>query len=161
MSLVKAVIETADHEVRYPTAGEIWMIQNFCKSGEQRIQIANKLARNERYLVERGSERFWQRCPVTPSNSGNIRKTNSCQRDQGWYIRLVAYCVLAGNQQPLEDIGTIGMKEMYRSLNIPIANWAEAMRCIKEEVIALLGEVDASVVTPYFDHIIDTFSQGI
>jgi allophycocyanin-B len=69
--------------------------------------------------------------------------------------------VLAGNQQPLEDIGTIGMKEMYRSLNIPIANWAEAMRCIKEEVIALLGEVDASVVTPYFDHIIDTFSQGI
>lgn len=161
MSLVTQVIETADQELRYPTAGEIWMIQNFCRSGDQRIQIANTLARNERYLVERGSQRFWRQCPNTPSNSGNLRKTNSCQRDQGWYIRLVAYCVLAGSQKPLEDIGTIGMKEMYRSLNIPIANWAIAIRCIKEEVILLLGERDAAVVTPYFDHIIDTFSQGI
>jgi allophycocyanin-B len=161
MSLVKQLIQTADQELRYPTAGEIWMIENFCQSGEQRIQIATKLASNERYLVERGSQKFWRRCPITPSNSGNLRKTNSCQRDQGWYIRLVAYCVLAGNQQPLEEIGTIGMKEMYRSLNIPIANWAEAMRCIKEEAILLLGDADAASVTPYFDHIIDTFSQGI
>jgi allophycocyanin-B len=161
MSLVTQVIETADSEVRYPSVGEIWLIQNFCRSGEQRIRIATKLANNERALVERGCQKFWQRCPVTPSNSGNLRKTNSCQRDQGWYIRLVAYCVLAGNQTPLEEIGTIGMKEMYRSLNIPIANWAEAMRCIKAEVIVLLGEDDAAAVTPYFDHIIDTFAQGI
>ncbi|NJP09551.1 MAG: allophycocyanin [Leptolyngbyaceae cyanobacterium RU_5_1] len=158
MSLVKQVIQTADEELRYPNAGEIRMIQNFCRSGEERIRIATTLASNEKYLVDRGSQRFWQRCPVTPSNSGNLRKTTSCQRDQGWYIRLVAYCVLAGNQQPLEEIGTIGMKEMYRSLGIPIANWAQAMQAIKEEAIVLLGEADAAQVTPYFDHIIQTFS---
>jgi allophycocyanin-B len=158
MSLVKQVIETADEELRYPSPGEIRMIQNFCSSGERRIRIASTLAANERNLVDRGSQRFWRRCPVTPSNSGNLRKTTSCQRDQGWYVRLVAYCVLAGNQQPLEEIGTIGMKEMYRSLGIPIANWAEAMQCVKQEAIALLGEEDAAEVAPYFDHIIQTFS---
>ncbi|WP_421655882.1 hypothetical protein [Leptothermofonsia sp. ETS-13] len=52
---------------------------------------------------------------MTPSNSGNPRKTASCQRDQGWYIRLIAYCVLAGDEKPLTDIGTLGMKEMYIS----------------------------------------------
>jgi allophycocyanin-B len=159
MSLVKQVILNADEELRYPTPAEIGMIQNFCKTGEKRIRIATTLAKNQKRLVEKGSQRFWKRVPVTPSNSGNARKTASCQRDQGWYIRLVAYCVLAGNEQPLADSGTIGMKEMYQSLGIPLANWVEALRCIKEEAIALLGNEDAAEVSPYFDHIIQTLSH--
>jgi allophycocyanin-B len=154
MSLVKQVLLNADEELRYPTPSEIRMIQNFCQSGDRRIRIATTLAKNEKLLVEQGSVRFWKRCPITPSNSGNMRKTASCQRDQGWYIRLIAYCVLAGNEQPLAEIGTIGMKEMYTSLGIPLANWVEAVRCLKEEAIALLGEADAAEVVPYFDHII-------
>ncbi|MGG6270087.1 allophycocyanin subunit alpha-B [Leptolyngbya sp. AN03gr2] len=157
MSVVTQVIQAADEELRYPYPNEIRMIQNFCKTGEKRIRIATLLAKNEQRLVQLGCQRFWQRCPRTPSNSGNPRKTASCQRDQGWYIRLVAYCVLAGSEQPMAEIGTIGMKEMYRSLGIPIANWVEAVKCLKEEAIVLLGE-DAPEVTPYFDHIIQVLS---
>jgi allophycocyanin-B len=159
MSLVQQVILNADEEIRYPTVGELNLFQNFCQTGEKRIRIANKLAENERMLVEKGSARFWRRCPITPSNSGNMRKTNSCQRDQGWYIRLIAYCVLAGNDRPLADIGTIGMREMYESLGIPIFNWVEAVECLKQEAIALLGEEDATEVTPYFDHIIQSLAS--
>jgi allophycocyanin-B len=159
MSIVKQVILNADEEVRYPTVSELRMFQNFCQTGEKRIRIAKKLAENEKRLVDRGSARFWRVCPDTPSNSGNMRKTNSCQRDQGWYIRLIAYCVLAGNEQPLLDIGTLGMREMYESLGIPIFNWVEALKCIKAEAIALLGEEDAAEVTPYFDHIIQTLAS--
>jgi allophycocyanin-B len=158
MSLVKQVILNADEELRYPTPSEIWMIQNLCKTGERRIRIAQTLASHEKELVEKGSLKFWKRCPITPSNSGNPRKTASCQRDQGWYVRLVAYCVLAGNEQPLADIGTIGMKEMYKSLGIPLANWVEAVRCLKDEAIALLGDEDAAEVIPYFDHILQVLA---
>jgi allophycocyanin-B len=153
MSLVKQVIQNADEELRYPSFSEIKMFQGFCKTGEQRIRIAQTLASHEAELVKLGSRRFWKRCPITPSNSGIPRKTASCQRDQGWYIRLIAYCVLAGSEQPLTEIGTLGMKEMYVSLGIPLANWVEAVQCLKEEAILLLGE-DAIEVTPYFDHII-------
>ncbi|MCU0570479.1 MAG: allophycocyanin subunit alpha-B [Oculatellaceae cyanobacterium Prado106] len=153
MSLVKQVIETADEELRYLTPGELQMFQGFCKTGERRIRIAQTLMDHEADLVKLGSRRFWQRCPITPSNSGNPRKTASCQRDQGWYIRLIAYCVLAGSEQPLADIGTLGMKEMYRSLGIPLANWAEAVKCLKEETLLLLKD-DAAEVAPYFDHIL-------
>lgn len=134
------------------------MIQNFCHSGDKRIRIATTLASNQNRLVERASQKFWKRCPVTPSNSGNMRKTASCQRDQGWYIRLVAYCVLAGNEQPLTEIGTVGMQQMYQSLGIPLSNWVEAVRCIKEEAQALLGDEDAAEVIPYFDYIIRVLS---
>jgi allophycocyanin-B len=108
--------------------------------------------------VQRGCIKFWQRCPITPSNSGNPRKTASCQRDQGWYIRLIAYCILAGNEQPLAEIGTQGMKEMYISLGIPLANWVEAVRCLKTEAIALFNEEDAAEVAPYFDYIIQALA---
>ncbi|KST63577.1 allophycocyanin subunit alpha-B [Mastigocoleus testarum] len=158
MSIVKQVILNADEELRYPSPGEIHMIQKFCHSGTQRIRIATTLAKNQRRLVERGSNRFWKVCPNTPSNSGNMRKTSSCQRDQGWYIRLVAYCVLAGNEQPLTEIGIVGMKEMYKSLGIPLANWVEALCCIKEEARELLGDDDAAFVIPYFDHIIQALA---
>jgi allophycocyanin-B len=47
---------------------------------------------------------------------------------------------------------------MYISLGIPLANWVEAVKCLKEEVIELLGERDAAEATPYFDHIIQTLS---
>jgi allophycocyanin-B len=159
MSLVKQVIENADEEMRYPTPSEINMIQGFYHTGDKRIRIATTLAKSQNRIVDRASQKFWKVCPVTPSNSGNARKTNSCQRDQGWYIRLVAYCVLAGNEQPLADIGTIGMKEMYESLGIPIFNWVEAVRCIKAEAMAVLGDEDGAEVAPYFDHIIQTLAS--
>ena len=71
---------------------------------------------------------------------------------------LPIYCVLAGNEQPLTEIGIVGMKEMYQSLGIPLANWVEALRCIKEEAQELLGNQDAALVTPYFDKIIQALA---
>jgi allophycocyanin-B len=158
MSLVTELILNADSEARYPAPKEIRIFQEFAKTGEQRIRIATVLADNEQRIVQNASARFWERCPVTPSNSGNPRKTASCQRDQGWYVRLVAYCILAGSEKPLAEIGTVGMKEMYNSLEIPLRNLTEAMRCVKEEAVSLLSAEDAVEVAPYFDYIIRALS---
>lgn len=158
MSIVTDLILEADSESRYPAPKEIRILQDFLRSGDQRIRIAAVLAENEDRIVQNASARFWERCPVTPSNSGNPRKTASCQRDQGWYVRLVAYCVLAGSEQPLAEIGTIGIKEMYNSLEIPLRNLVEAMRCVKDEAVSLLSAEDAVEVAPYFDYIIRALS---
>jgi allophycocyanin-B len=66
--------------------------------------------------------------------------------------------VLAGSEKPLEEIGTIGIKEMYNSLEIPLKNLVEAMRCIKDEAVALLSAEDAAEVGPYFDLIVRSLS---
>jgi allophycocyanin-B len=158
MSIVTELILNADSEARYPAPKEIRIFQDYVRTGEQRIRIASILAENEQRIVQNGSAKFWERCPVTPSNSGNERKTASCQRDQGWYVRLIAYSVLAGSEKPLEEIGTIGIKEMYNSLEIPLRNLVEAMRCLKEEAVSLMSPEDAVEVAPYFDYIIRALS---
>ncbi|NJQ98905.1 MAG: allophycocyanin, partial [Hydrococcus sp. CSU_1_8] len=147
-----------DSEARYPAPKELRVFQDFLNSGEQRIRIASILAENEERIVQTACVKFWEQCPVTPSNSGNPRKTASCQRDQGWYIRLVAYCILAGSEKPLEEIGTIGIKEMYNSLEIPIANIVVAMQSLKDEAVSRMSEEDAAEVAPYFDYIMQALS---
>lgn len=154
MSIVKQIISNADEELRYPTPGELEMIRSFCKTGASQIQLAKTLESHASTIVERGTRKFWQICPRTPSNSGSPRKTEAAQRDMSWYIRLISYCLLAGNDQPLREIGLLGMKELYTNIGIPLDNILQYLRCLKAEAIALLSESEAEAIIPYFDQII-------
>jgi allophycocyanin-B len=154
MSLIKQVILDADEELRYPTPGELRMIRSFCQSGAERIQLAQQLEARAPTIVEKGTRQFWKICPRTPSNSGNRTKTASAKRDVGWYIRLISYCLLAGNDRPLQEIGLTGMKDLYANVGIPLANIVQFMRCLKAEAIKQLDEATAAEVVPYFDQII-------
>ncbi|MGC1308151.1 MAG: allophycocyanin subunit alpha-B [Phormidesmis sp.] len=154
MSLIQQVILNADEELRYPTPGELRMVRNFCKTGADRIRLAKTLEQHAPTIVERGTRKFWQICPRTPSNSGSARKTEAAQRDMGWYIRLISYCLLAGSDRPLREIGLLGMKELYTNIGIPLDNILQYLRCLKAEAIALLSEPEADAIIPYFDQII-------
>jgi allophycocyanin-B len=157
MSLVAQVIAQSDDADRLLSSAELTKLQDFFNTGELRLKVAQKLAANDRKIVEEGSQRFWSACPVTPSNSGNPQKTALCQRDQSWYIRLVSYCVLAGNAKPLEDIGLEGMREMYISLGVPLANLKVAMRSLKDAAASLMTAEEAAIAAPYFDLLIRAF----
>ncbi|NJS16852.1 MAG: allophycocyanin, partial [Nostocaceae cyanobacterium CSU_2_110] len=154
MSVVTELILNADSEARYPAPKRTENISRFFKNRRPKNSHCQNIGTNEQQIVQNGSMRFWERCPNTPSNSGNERKTASCQRDQGWYVRLVAYSILAGSEKPLEEIGTLGIKEMYNNLEIPLRNLVEAMRCVKEEAVSMMSEEDVVEVGPYFDYII-------
>ncbi|NJK62343.1 MAG: allophycocyanin [Synechococcaceae cyanobacterium SM2_3_1] len=157
MSVVAKVIAQSDRASRFLSNAELDQLQAFFDKGMARISAVQKLAANEQKIVEEGSKRFWAQCPNTPSNSGNPQKTALCQRDQGWYIRLVSYCVLAGNSKPLEDIGLNGMRDMYISLGVPLANLKIAMSCIREVALGTLNQEEKVLAAPYFDQLVRAF----
>ncbi len=157
MSLVAQVIAQSDAADRFLSSAELQKLEEFFSKGALRIRVAEKLAANEKKIVEEGSKRFWAKCPNTPSNRGNPQKTALCQRDQGWYLRLISYCVLAGNDKPLEDIGLNGMREMYTSLGVPLPNLRMAMTSLKEVTAGLLTSEEMALVAPYFDRLIRAF----
>ena len=59
MSVVSQVILKADDELRYPSSGELQSINNFLKTGEQRVNIARVLSENEKKIVEKASKELW------------------------------------------------------------------------------------------------------
>jgi allophycocyanin-B len=157
MSIVAKVIAQSDSAERFLSGAELTQLQDFFSNGSTRISAAQKLAANQQKIVQEASQRFWSRCPNTPSNRGDEKKTALCQRDQGWYVRLVSYCILAGNSKPLEDIGLDGMRDMYVSLNVPLTNLKLAMRCVREVSLGLLNSEEAALAGPYFDQLVRAF----
>ena len=161
MSIVSQVIIKADDQLRYPSSGELQGIQAFLSTGLQRVQIAETLAENEKKIVEQASRELFKKRPDFRAPGGNAygqKQYNQCIRDFGWYLRLVTYGVLAGDKEPIEKIGLIGVKEMYNSLNVPVPGMVEAIRCLKEASLGLLSKEEAEETASYFDYMIQTMS---
>ncbi|NJM27434.1 MAG: allophycocyanin, partial [Pseudanabaena sp. RU_4_16] len=80
--------------------------------------------------------------------------TATCLRDIDYYLRLVTYGVVSGDVTPIEEIGIVGVKEMYNSLGTPIAAVAEGVRAAKNVASSLLSAEDAAEAGYYFDYVV-------
>ncbi len=161
MSIVSQVILKADDELRYPSSGELKGIQSFLETGLQRMKIAQTLAENEKKIVEQASRELFKKRPDYRAPGGNAssqKQYNQCLRDFGWYLRLVTYGVLAGDKDPIEKTGLIGVKEMYNSLGVPLPGMVESIRCLKEASLGLLSKEEAEETAAYFDYMIQVMS---
>ncbi len=161
MSVVSQVILKADDDLRYPSSGELKNIQSFLQTGEQRIRIVTTLAEGEKKIVEQASKQLWKLHPDYIAPGGNAygqKQRSQCIRDYGWYLRLVTYGVLAGDIGPIEQIGLIGVRDMYNSLGVPVAGMADSIAALKAASLSRLSEEDAAAAAPYFDYIIQEMS---
>ncbi|MEM1393289.1 MAG: allophycocyanin subunit alpha-B [Cyanobacteria bacterium P01_H01_bin.150] len=161
MTVVSQVILQSDDELRYPSSGELKNIKDYLQTGEQRVRIVSTLTENEKKIVEQATKTLWQKRPDFIAPGGNAygqRERALCIRDYGWYLRLVTYGILAGDKEPIEKIGLIGVKEMYNSLGVPVPGMVEAIKGLKEASINLLSAEDVQQAAPYFDFIIQSMS---
>ncbi|MBW4642423.1 MAG: allophycocyanin [Goleter apudmare HA4340-LM2] len=161
MTVINQVILKADDELRYPSSGELKSIQDFLHTGVKRTRIAATLAENEKKIVQEATKQLWQKRPDFISPGGNAygeRQRSLCIRDFGWYLRLITYGVLAGDKEPIEKIGLIGVREMYNSLGVPVPGMVEAINSLKKASLDLLSAEDAAEAAPYFDYIIQAMS---
>ena len=161
MTVISQVILQADDQLRYPSSGELKSIQEFLQTGEQRTRIAATLAENEKKIVQEATKNLWKKRPDFIAPGGNAygeRQRSLCIRDFGWYLRLITYGVLAGDKEPIEKIGLIGVREMYNSLGVPVPGMVEAISALKNASLDLLSVEDATEAAPYFDYIIQAMS---
>src|SRR5512141_242570 len=145
MSVISQVILNADEELRYPSSGELRNIQEFLQTGEQRVRIAAALAENEKKIVQEASKQLWRKRPDFIAPGGNAygdKQRALCLRDYGWYLRLITYGVLAGDKEPIESIGLIGVREMYDTLGVPVPGMVESIRCLKQATQKMLSDED-------------------
>jgi allophycocyanin alpha subunit len=157
MSVVTKSIVNADAEARYLSPGELDRIKGFVTSGERRLRIAQVLTENRERIVKGAGDQMFQKRPDIVSPGGNAygeEMTATCLRDLDYYLRLVTYGVVSGDVTPIEEIGIVGVKEMYNSLGTPIPAIAEGVRGMKSVSASLLSGEDAAEAGAYFDFVI-------
>ncbi|MBW4641897.1 MAG: allophycocyanin subunit alpha [Goleter apudmare HA4340-LM2] len=157
MSIVTKSIVNADAEARYLSPGELDRIKSFVSTGERRLRIAQVLTDNRERLVKQAGEQLFQKRPDVVSPGGNAygqELTATCLRDLDYYLRLVTYGIVAGDVTPIEEIGIVGVREMYKSLGTPIEGVAEGVRGLKSVAASLLSAEDAAEAGSYFDYVV-------
>lgn len=157
MSIVTKSIVNADAEARYLSPGELDRIKGFVTSGERRLRIAQVLTESRERIVKEAGNQLFQKRPDIVSPGGNAygeEMTATCLRDMDYYLRLVTYGVVSGDVTPIEEIGLVGVREMYNSLGTPIPAVAEAVRSMKGVATSLLSSEDAAEAASYFDYVV-------
>lgn len=155
MSIVTKAIVNADAEARYLSPGELDRIKNFVTTGERRLRIAQILTENRERLVKQAGDQLFQQRPDVVSPGGNAygqEMTATCLRDLDYYLRLITYGIVAGDTTPIEEIGIVGVAEMYKSLGTPIEAVGKGVSALKNAAASLLGN-DAAEAGPYFDYV--------
>ncbi|MBD2523118.1 allophycocyanin [Nostoc sp. FACHB-133] len=157
MSIITKMIVNADAEVRYLSPGELDQIKNFISSGERRLRLVQALTLSRDRIIKEAGKELFQKRPSLVSPGGNAygkEMTATCLRDMDYYLRLITYSVAAGDTTPLEEIGVVGVRQMYKSLGTPIDAVAESVRAMKNIATSILSGEDATVVNTYFDYLI-------
>jgi allophycocyanin alpha subunit len=161
MSVVSKSIVNADAEARYLSPGELDRIKGFVTSGERRLRIAQTLTESRERIVKQAAGSMFQRRPDIVSPGGNAygeEMTATCLRDLDYYLRLVTYGIVAGDVTPIEEIGIVGVREMYKSLGTPIDAVVEGVREMRAASLGLLSGGDADEAAAYFDYVIGAMS---
>jgi allophycocyanin alpha subunit len=157
MSIVTKAIVNADAEARYLSPGELDRIKSFVTSGERRLRIAQTLTGSRERLVKEAGNKLFQQRPDVVSPGGNAygeEMTATCLRDLDYYLRLITYGVVAGDVTPIEEIGVVGVREMYKSLGTPIDAVANGVRAMKDAAVGMMSAEDAAEAGAYFDYLI-------
>ena len=157
MSIVTKSIVNADAEARYLSPGELDRIKSFVTSGERRLRIAQALTENRERIVKQAGDQLFQKRPDVVSPGGNAygqEMTATCLRDLDYYLRLITYGVVAGDVTPIEEIGIVGVREMYRSLGTPIDGVAEGVRAMKNVATSMMSGEDSAEAGSYFDYLV-------
>ncbi len=157
MSVVTKSIVNADAEARYLSPGELDRIKSFVSSGERRLRIVQALTENRERIVKQAGDQLFQKRPDVVSPGGNAygqEMTATCLRDMDYYLRLITYGVVAGDVTPIEEIGVVGVREMYRSLGTPIEGVAEGIRAMKNVATSMMSGEDAAEAGSYFDYLV-------
>jgi allophycocyanin alpha subunit len=157
MSIVTKSIVNADAEARYLSPGELDRIKAFVTSGAARLRIAEALSGARESIVKQAGDRLFQQRPDIVSPGGNaygVEMTATCLRDLDYYLRLITYGVVSGDVTPIEEIGLVGVREMYKSLGTDIGAVAQGVRAMKDVAGGLLSSDDAAEAGAYFDAVI-------
>jgi allophycocyanin alpha subunit len=157
MSIVTKSIVNADAEARYLSPGELDRIKSFVTGGERRLRIAQVLTDNRERIVKQAGDQLFQKRPDVVSPGGNAygqEMTATCLRDLDYYLRLITYGVVSGDVTPIEEIGVVGVREMYKSLGTPIDAVAAGVAAMKNVAASLLSAEDASEASAYFDYLV-------
>lgn len=142
MNIITKMIVKADVEIHHSRAklGQLYIsIQN----GDCRLRTAKALTQSHDLIVKQAADELFINNPLLAKINNNAHGeeiTVNCfyLRDMDYYLRLVSYSIIAGNNTPIKEIDIVGTCKMYKALGTLTEFVTESIRNLKQTAIANL-----------------------
>nr|YP_010903037.1 phycoerythrin subunit a [Hypnea pseudomusciformis]WCH55091.1 phycoerythrin subunit a [Hypnea pseudomusciformis]WCH55490.1 phycoerythrin subunit a [Hypnea pseudomusciformis]WCH56684.1 phycoerythrin subunit a [Hypnea pseudomusciformis] len=147
-SVITTIISAADAAGRFPSSSDLESVQGNIQRASARLEAAKALSDNYEAVVKEAGDACFSKYTYlkSPGEAGGTEeKVTKCYRDIDHYMRLINYSLVTGGRGPLDEWAIAGAREVYATLNLPIAPYITAFTytrdrlCVPRDMSAQAG----------------------
>ena len=159
-SIITTIVDKADDKGHFLSDTDIETIREEMEKVVSCFDGIEKLSAMVDKVTQESGDACFKKYPSLkkPGHAGDTPyKKQQCYRDIGHYIRLINYCLIVGTTEPLDKWGINGIREFYRSLDMPITPLIEGVIYARNYLCEsnLFSEKVTQELRKYFDHAIN------
>jgi allophycocyanin alpha subunit len=158
---ISELVNIAETENRYLRTEDLEGIKRYCEAAELRTRVASAISDNASSIVRQSLDRLFRERPRLVNPGGNAygkERSAACFRDQDYFLRYITYAILAGDTSILDEHLLKGLKEMYKSLDVPVDAVVSGINQMKAVLKQFLNSEQLEVALPYFDYLFNALS---
>ncbi len=165
--IITNILNKYDTTGKYLDSAGVKEIEKYFSTGIERLKITEIIVCNSSKIVKETANRLYTEQPELLRPGGNsytTRRYATCLRDIDYYLRYASYCLIAGNEDILNERLLDGLKETYLSLGVPIGPIIRSIQLLKETVINQIiskniNENNYVIIKETFDYISTNLSE--
>jgi hypothetical protein len=154
--------QAADDEGRYLTDQDLQQIHQFAPATTGLTPVVQQFRDRVGEIVDEARSQVLETFPTITQPGGGLypaERANACWRDFWHFLRCITYGIAGQHIDYTSTEGLHYMQLLYQELQVPLDAMVVGLEGIKTASLRRVEPDQQTILTPYFDHLIQQLRQ--